>query len=311
MKQADSWRDLKNAFSSNLRATIPVVIDDHLEEMKGIKEFNSYIEHFPDYANNLSLTLNQSCHALFMSEDDYQAFINLYDKEAIEVGIAFAKSNYFTIELMLHLTHSTRMCSIRRVLEALSKVETNLDHSLLVERFFDITNKRQNAFFQGYIAEQNKMLKNQSITDPLTTLYNRRYFYPYIEKKLAHQKNRPITLLLIDFNNFKDINDQLGHREGDRLLKNFSELLWNIRPSFDGAFRFGGDEFVLAITDCTEAMAEKVALDLDHAIKRFHPETSISFGVIQLPAERVNVDEYLNMADKRMYENKTKRHHHQ
>ncbi|SDO28038.1 diguanylate cyclase (GGDEF) domain-containing protein [Halobacillus aidingensis] len=304
------WTKLNHTYAQALHTIIPKVIEDHLLDMSHIKEFRSYVEHYPDYSSHLSQTLHRSCDALFLPEKEYERYIEKDYEEGVHVGIAFAKRNYFTIDLMLHLTHSTRMCSIQRVLKAIKDVETVIDSSPIIERFFDITNKRQNSFFKGYINEQNKKLKHQSIRDPLTSLYNRRYFYPYVKEELvrAQKEGFPITLVLVDFNNFKEINDRRGHQEGDRVLKRFARCLSNIHEGFDGAFRFGGDEFVLVLSACSEDTAEKLAQNLNETIKQIEKGASISYGLIQLPAdsfiEGLNLDMYLNLADKRMYENK-------
>ncbi|SFJ75944.1 diguanylate cyclase (GGDEF) domain-containing protein [Halobacillus dabanensis] len=144
----------------------------------------------------------------------------------------------------------------------------------------------------------------------MTSLYNRRHFYPYVEEKVkaAQQKEDPISLILIDFNNFKDINDHLGHQEGDQVLKSFANLLLAIRKNFDGAFRFGGDEFVLVIPGCGEETAEEIARKLNQDIKNLHKKASISYGFIELThfdeSDSMSIDNYLNIADKRMYDNK-------
>lgn len=304
------WEELKRKYSHALHAIIPVVIEDHKLDMRHIKEFNSYIEHFSDYSHHLSKTLHRSCDALFLPEAEYSNYIKNDHEESVQVGKAFAERNYFTIDLMLQLNHSTRMSSIHRVLEVIKNMDYEGNPSPIIARFFDLTNKRQNSFFQGYIEEQNKKLKEQSIKDPLTSLYNRRHFYPYVKEKLvqAQQESVSISLILIDFNNFKNINDQLGHQEGDQVLKSFANLLLTIRENFDGAFRFGGDEFVLVIPGCREETAEEIATKLNQDIKTLHKVASISYGVVELSNfEELNdwsIDTHLNLADKRMYENK-------
>ncbi|AKF25981.1 hypothetical protein YH65_06255 [Sulfurovum lithotrophicum] len=94
--------------------------------------------------------------------------------------------------------------------------------------------------------EKNTVLNNLSITDPLTLLYNRRHFQEIFERKtsmLIHH-HQPFALLLIDIDFFKDYNDSFGHKKGDDVLQNISNVL---RRSFsrpiDFVFRLGGEEF--------------------------------------------------------------------
>ncbi|WLR47982.1 diguanylate cyclase [Halobacillus litoralis] len=261
MESSIPWAMLSHTYAHALHANIPKAVEGHLLDMSHFNEFTAYVEHYPEYSNHLTQTLHRSCNALFLPEKEYDMYIEKDYEEGVSVGVAFAERDYFTIDLMLHLTHSTRMCSIQNVLKALKDVDSEIDPSPLIERFFDITNKRQNSFFQGYIGEQNKKLKQQSMKDPLTSLYNRRYFYPYVKEELvrAQKEDFPVTLVLVDFNNFKEINDRRGHQEGDRVLKKFAGCLSNIHEDFEGAFRFGGDEFVLVLSGCRENGAEKLA----------------------------------------------------
>lgn len=305
------WAMLEHTYAQALQAIIPKAVEDHLLDMSHIREFIAYVEHYPEYSSHLIQTLRRSCDALFLPEKEYDMYIKKDYKEGVSVGASFAERDFFTIDLMLQLTHSTRMSSIQSVLRAITAVQADIDSSPIIERFFDITNKRQNSFFQGYIEEQNKKLKHQSMRDPLTSLYNRRYFYPYVKEELirAQKEAFPVTLILVDFNNFKEINDRRGHQEGDRVLKKFAGCLSNIHEDFDGAFRFGGDEFVLVLSGYRENDAEKIAQALNETIKQVEEGASISYGLIQLPTEAfiedLNLDLYLNLADERMYEHKT------
>ncbi len=306
-----NYSALKDEYYPLLIEVIPAILKEHHDEMKSIDEFNSYFHNSPNYLNELTDTFTRHCEAFFLPDDEYQGFIKTSDTEAFDLGIAFAETNYFTVDLILKLTHSTRMCCIRHMLNALNEYKIQPNTSLIIERFFELTNTRQNSFYEGYIHKQNDILKKQSITDPLTGLYNRRYFYKCILEEMtkAYRTCHPITLMLIDLNNLKEMNDEYGHNEGDRLLEHFAQSVTKVRSNFDSVFRFGGDEFVIILPDCNEENAEEIGTRLNDELSKFNSKVSLSYGTINLPLveqpENLNIDHYLKIADDRMYRYKS------
>ncbi|MGP4108468.1 GGDEF domain-containing protein [Virgibacillus sp. L01] len=306
-----NYSSLRDEYYPLLIEVIPAILKEHHDEMKSIDEFNLYFHNFPNYLNELTDTFTRHCEAFFLPDDEYQGFIKMSDAEAYELGIAFAETNYFTVDLILKLTHSTRMCCIRHMLNALNEFKINQGSSMIIERFFELTNTRQNSFYEGYIHKQNDILKKQSITDPLTGLYNRRYFYKCIVEELtkAYRTCHPITLMLIDLNNLKEMNDEYGHNEGDRLLEHFAQSVTKVRSNFDSVFRFGGDEFVIILPDCNEENAEEIGARLNDELSKFNSKVSLSYGTINLPLveqpENLNIEHYLKIADERMYRYKS------
>jgi len=144
----------------------------------------------------------------------------------------------------------------------------------------------------------------------LTKLFNRRFFYEKIneEKVRSVRLNYDVVLASIDINNFKFINDNYGHEEGDRLLISFANLLRkSIRINFDSIYRFGGDEFVILFVDCTLEKSYEILKKINFKFIEIRKEVSISYGVIKIETEKeTNIDAYLKKADELMYENKRK-----
>ena len=95
-------------------------------------------------------------------------------------------------------------------------------------------------------------LRNQSIRDPLTGLYNRRFAERHLKSEIARARRRgyPLTFVLFDLDNFKQINDRFGHPAGDAALKAFADRLAGVIREGDLAARLGGDEFMLLLADC-------------------------------------------------------------
>ncbi|MCD6363962.1 MAG: sensor domain-containing diguanylate cyclase, partial [Synergistetes bacterium] len=105
-------------------------------------------------------------------------------------------------------------------------------------------------------------LEELAITDDLTGLYNRRFFYQRLSEEIARAQRQgtKLVLMILDLDNFKLYNDAFGHLAGDRLLRLFGQLLSrNIRKGMDYAFRYGGDEFIVLLTSVSVEQAVRVA----------------------------------------------------
>src|SRR5262249_41028019 len=149
-------------------------------------------------------------------------------------------------------------------------------------------------------------------TDPLTGLNNRRYLAHHLTRQIARSKEtrKPLSVLMVDVDHFKRINDTHGHQAGDEVLKGLSERLrFNIR-GIDLACRYGGEEFVIVMPEAEMATAEKVAERLRESIAERPFElggtrgtlaVTASIGVAALEPGDVNAEGLLDRADKALY----------
>ena len=154
-------------------------------------------------------------------------------------------------------------------------------------------------------------LRMQSIIDPLTGLFNRRYMDETLKRELGRteRKGLPLSLIVLDLDHFKRVNDTFGHDAGDLLLKSVAnQVRDNIRES-DLACRFGGEELVLILPECDLATAleraERIrvaiaSIDLLHAGQRLAAPTA-SFGVSQFPLHGADATALLKAADQALY----------
>lgn len=126
------------------------------------------------------------------------------------------------------------------------------------------------------IQELQAELSEQAIRDPLTGLYNRRYLETILTRELArcHREGQQLTLMMIDVDNFKGINDTYGHQGGDEVLKKLAALLLNGVRTTDVACRFGGEEFLVLLPD----MPIHVGVALANQWRAAFAATTTAFG---------------------------------
>jgi diguanylate cyclase (GGDEF)-like protein len=127
------------------------------------------------------------------------------------------------------------------------------------------------------------LLRSQAIADGLTGLFNRAHFDRVLEEQvaLARRRGRPLTLVMVDLDHFKDINDTHGHQVGDNVLTAVADIIRHNMRSYDTAYRYGGEELALLLPETGEASAqvlvERVRRNVkDHA---FHGAQGKSFSV--------------------------------
>jgi diguanylate cyclase (GGDEF)-like protein len=178
--------------------------------------------------------------------------------------------------------------------------------------FEDMTDElqRTNRRLEGAQSDLRELV----ITDPLTGCRNRRFFDEIIGRELQRHKRyqTPMSIVFIDIDRFKAINDTLGHETGDRVLRDVALFLLRHIREADYVFRWGGDEFLALIT-CTEAEAVKRATELQAAfagspeLEELPAGVALSVGAVEVPSEVTHVLPLIQAADERMYANKKRR----
>ena len=122
---------------------------------------------------------------------------------------------------------------------------------------------------QNIIGTLQRRLVEQAITDPLTGAYNRRYMESRLVEALGRSRRAgPVSLLIVDVDHFKRVNDELGHKAGDVVLRGLAALMRRRARAVDLLFRMGGEEFLLLLPDTPEEAAMGVAEDLRRAIEQ-------------------------------------------
>jgi diguanylate cyclase (GGDEF)-like protein len=160
----------------------------------------------------------------------------------------------------------------------------------------------------------HETLRSQSIRDPLTGLFNRRFMEEALELEIrrAARNQRPLGMIMIDLDNFKYFNDTFGHDAGDMLLKELGVLLKSNIRAEDIACRYGGEEFTLILPEGTGGVTRQRAEFFRDAIQRInlqyrgHPLGPItaSMGVAVFPEHGRTASNLIESADKALYRSK-------
>ncbi len=155
-----------------------------------------------------------------------------------------------------------------------------------------------------------RAMKQMAATDSLTGLANRSLLYDDFEqlRLLGQRRDSPLSMLLIDLDHFKEINDRFGHAAGDRALVAVADFLRQRLRGSDRIYRMGGEEFLVLMPDTTRAHAAQVAESVRQGLARLQlthdrqelPITA-SIGVAELGPDGSSLDPLLYRADKRLY----------
>lgn len=164
------------------------------------------------------------------------------------------------------------------------------------------------------IDKYTKDLEFYAAHDPLTGLFNQRIFMDMMENEI-HRSNRhqdSFSLMVIDCDNFKPINDRYGHAFGDKFLQEFATLLNRVKRADDILFRYGGDEFTLILPDCDLAGAKSLGDKIAKEVEDFKIDTplgedigiTVSIGMSVYPHHATTINELFLIADGMMYKTK-------
>jgi len=185
------------------------------------------------------------------------------------------------------------------------------DHRRLLDR---ISEQAAAVIYNSMVFEQTQ---EDSLTDPLTGLPNTRFMFMHLTRELARadRLKSEVSLLVMDLDNFKEINDTYGHHIGDRALREVASVLRAAIRPYDICVRYAGDEFIVVLSGCGGDEAERKRLELQRAVDqiRFEPRPgktlplAISVGAAVFPHDGDSYETLLATADSRMYRDKTRR----
>jgi diguanylate cyclase (GGDEF)-like protein len=233
---------------------------------------------------------------MFQSEEGIMLFGVVVDYEVVSLFDELVQIN------------NDQMKSIRELYHKLSKLATE---EQLLEEIMHVNNelvntRRELAQKNAQLESLNEELRMMNYTDYLTKAFNRRKFFVDIYSSVQKEEQ---VLCMIDFNNFKIVNDQFGHKTGDELLVYFVTVIETmIEPHRATLYRLGGDEFAIVGPKSFEQHISSIIPSVNDCIKQYHTDMSLAYGVVPITANTVNkdhpIEESMAKADALMYEKK-------
>lgn len=190
----------------------------------------------------------------------------------------------------------------------LHSVMTGVNHTCII--IYDVTESATN---QLGLQKANTRLRELSITDGLTKLYNRAHWQECLQQEFMRYKRKPIdvTLMMSDIDFFKKVNDNYGHPAGDEVLRTLSRILKQQLRSTDIAGRYGGEEFAIILLDSniekSMMVAERLRKAAESQVVQYEDMTirfSISVGLCQLTSDIASPQDWLINADNCLYYSK-------
>ncbi|HWH47306.1 MAG TPA: diguanylate cyclase [Burkholderiales bacterium] len=164
------------------------------------------------------------------------------------------------------------------------------------------------------VRKTERTLRRQALRDPLTGLFNRRFFDAGLEQEIMRSRRsaNPLSLLILDIDHFKNFNDEYGHEAGDAVLRAIGQLLQTQVRGGDVACRFGGEEFVILMPDAALQSAEVRGRQILEAIRGLEiphqghllPPVTASLGVAEFPSHGSSAERLLEAADNALYKAK-------
>ncbi len=211
------------------------------------------------------------------------------------------------------------LCEIEsRKLQYMNSVNAQLGSALKIIHMLkmQVGIQRQLEESLEKIKESNQVLETISKIDALTGVYNRRGFYEMAVKMIHNKNNRgkKVILIFADLDNLKSINDRIGHDAGDFAIKSIASVLTDSMRATDIVARFGGDEFVAMAVEEVTTDAEMIKQKIKTLMNEFNDRSGknyyicVSVGYSEfLCADDVVLEDYLGLADEKLYEDKQKK----
>jgi diguanylate cyclase (GGDEF)-like protein/PAS domain S-box-containing protein len=250
----------------------------------------------------------------------------LYVSPAFDKIYRRSRSEYYSNPgLWLEVIHSDDIERVKEILEETQGTEREIEYRIvqpdgsirwIYDCIFPVKDSQGEPInIVGFIEDITKRktiedeLKKLSITDSLTCLFNQRYFYRrgHEEFDRARRRSYPLSVMILDVDDFKNYNDTHGHLAGDSVLREVGEVIkGSIKRDVDSAFRYGGDEFAVILPYATTVESLMVSRRIRENLRIRIDGIGISIGTASAESA-ANFEEMVNAADKDMYANKGSR----
>ncbi|MEG0276362.1 MAG: diguanylate cyclase [Coprobacillus sp.] len=325
---ASELKELQSILQHLTWQTSQVAQGDYKQKVNFLGEFsmnfNTMIEQLEEREIKLkekSIALSQSMELLVQTMDTLEDWILVIDVESNSIVYVNdkAREKFYNPEsgdtvcgqyckVLDELLHNEKQDSFQKIYNCPISGKT------LNIKGHSINWKDQDAFayfIKDITADINEkiLLEEMAYKDVLTSLYNRRYCIEKISSFLKKQIS--FSLVIIDMDNLKYVNDNLGHTVGDDYLMMVSQILASHSLEYGSACRIGGDEFALIYPYMSQTQTAMIMQDISLKIQQSTSEysASISYGIVGVhEKEKISIEHIMGQADERMYEMKATHH---
>ena len=276
-----------------------LIVDDQLRMI----DFN------PAAARLLSMDLNKKMGSQIQSTENFWEKVeNHFDKNStkrIEISTQSSSKKYLDVHITPLHDHRKRFLGWALMMDDISTRKQ-------AEKELHAVNKQLKQQL-GEIQDLQNKLHDQAMRDSITGVYNRRFLEETLSREISHaqRKGKPLSIIMLDIDFFKKVNDSFGHKIGDDVIISLSRLLQKETRDSDCVSRYGGDEFVLVMPEMTKEDAFQRAELWRNAIKsnelligEYKIGITVSMGISAFPANGSDSEVLLKAADEALYQAK-------
>ncbi|MGV8949025.1 MAG: GGDEF domain-containing protein [Candidatus Paracaedibacter sp.] len=275
-------------------------------DLEGITQFTAWGMNLPkvhSFPFNNCIALKNSLFRSFSGGD--------YGEGCQHVQTLYSTSSR-SINLCLPITDQNKILGLLSIHDYHQLSPMNADHKKILLFLETLVNQLSLSISA---IKMRDLLKDQATRDPLTNLFNRRYLEETLQRELhrAQRHSTPVSIIMIDIDHFKNINDTYGHDGGDEVLARIGLLLQKYYRKSDIACRFGGEEFILVLPemnlDIAVERAETIRLAAESLRLTLRGQEmkglTISLGVATYPQHGMSIEALISAADKALYRAKS------
>ncbi|MDS0525572.1 sensor domain-containing diguanylate cyclase [Clostridium sp. SHJSY1] len=327
--QADTELKLKDLSLRNMK------LEKDIDVLANIVEISKYINSFLNdenliiMINDMILGLLGVAYSTILYKDNNELIVKATNIKEKKLKLTMDEENYISsgesylindkVGIRKYDDNGTEICSTMGMPIILR--DKFFGFILVEHHLYNFFTKEHTKFLKAIanqisIALENSMLYRElqetAKRDPLLGIYNRRYFFELVERKVYKNEKMEYAIIMIDLDNFKNINDAYGHQFGDKVLIETTKIIISHLDDGDVFARYGGEELILYtdkfkdIQDVYQKV-EVIRNSIEHNIieeRNLIQNVTVSIGIGYFPKDGRNVDELINRADVLLYKSK-------
>ncbi|MCK5776068.1 MAG: GGDEF domain-containing protein [Bacteroidales bacterium] len=270
--------------------------------------------HYKKMKEDVMLPIDKFWSSLIERVGTKQSDIKKQIKKSLVMLISLLIFTFVVLVISIYIIHRKVLTPISHLTQSILSFQKGKEEQITYSYYDDEIGMMAEEFFsmKKKLSEDLKTMERLASTDPLTKINNRRIFFE-IAIELLHlskRTNAPLSLMILDLDHFKKINDKHGHLVGDEILKHFTHIVKKALRESDVFARYGGEEFIILLPDTNITGSVKTAEKIRQQIvsnpysnKKTFVDYTVSIGTTQYTDERT-IEAIVDKADKALYKAK-------